>query len=180
MTIPYGRQSIDDDDIAAVEAVLKSDRLTQGPELQAFEQEFATGCGAPYAVAFSSGTAALHGAAFAAGVSDGDELVTSAPQFAASANCGAYLGATLRFADIERDTWNVSARTVAAVLTERTRAVVPVHFAGLPAPSKEILQAVGDDVASSRTPRTQSARSPRTSPSARAGTRTWRCSRFTR
>jgi perosamine synthetase len=147
MTIPYGRQSIDEADIAAVTAVLRSDRLTQGPELQAFERDFAAACGAPYAVAFSSGTAALHAAAYAAGVGEGDELVTSALTFAASANCGAYLGATPRFADIERDTWNVSGRTVAAALTERTRAVVPVHFAGLPAPMAEIRAAVGDGVA---------------------------------
>jgi UDP-4-amino-4,6-dideoxy-N-acetyl-beta-L-altrosamine transaminase len=147
MTIPYGRQSIDEDDISAVTAVLRSDRLTQGPEVEGFERDFAASCDAPYAVAFSSGTAALHAAAYAAGVREGDELVTSALTFAASANCGVYLGATPCFADIERDTWNVSGRTVAAALSERTRAVVPVHFAGLPAPIADIRAAVGDDMA---------------------------------
>src|SRR2546421_4179914 len=105
MTIPYGRQSVDDADIAAVVEVLRSDWLTQGPAVDAFERAFAEECGAPYAVAFSSGTAALHGAAFAAGVGPGHEVITSAITFSASANCGAYLGAHPRFADIDPDTW---------------------------------------------------------------------------
>jgi len=146
VAIPYGRQSIDAEDVAAVEEVLKGDWLTQGPSVAAFEQAFAEACGAPHAVAFSSGTAALHGAAFAAGVREGDELVTSAITFAASANCGAYLGAVPRFADIEGGTWNVSADTVAAVAGERTKAVIPVHFAGLPAPIEEISASLPDDV----------------------------------
>lgn len=147
MAIPYGRQSITDEDVQAVVEVLRSDRLTQGPAVERFERELAAAVGAPYAVAFSSGTAALHGAAFAAGVGPGDELLTSAITFAASANCGAYLGATPTFADVERETWNVSARTVKAALTPRTRAVVPVHFTGLPLPVDEIRAAVGPDVA---------------------------------
>lgn len=138
MAIPYGRQTIEDDDVEAVVEALRGDWLTQGPTVAAFEEEFAAACGAPYAVAFSSGTAALHGAAFAAGIGPGDELVTSAITFAASANCGAYVGATPRFADIDPATWNVSAATVGAALTERTRLVVPVHFAGLPAPVAEL------------------------------------------
>lgn len=146
MPIPYGRQWIDDADRAAVDEVLRGDWLTQGPAVRAFEEAIAAACGAPYAVAFSSGTAALHGAAFAAGLGPGDELVTSALTFAASANCAAYVGAVPRFADIERETWNLSARTVAAALTPATRAVVPVHFAGLPAPVAEVREAVGEDV----------------------------------
>ena len=146
MPIPYGRQSLDDRDVQAVVDTLRGDWLTQGPAVAEFERAFADACDVPYAVAFSSGTAGLHGAAFAAGVGPGDELLTSALTFAASANCGAYLGATPTFADIERDTWNVSGRTVAAALSERTRAVVPVHFAGLPAPVGEIRAAVGPDV----------------------------------
>jgi perosamine synthetase len=147
MAIPYGRQSISEDDVRAVAHVLRSERLTQGPALAAFERDFARAVDAPYAVAFSSGTAALHAAAWAAGLAEGDELLTSAITFAASANCGAYVGATPRFADIEPDTWNVSARTLAAALTERTRVVVPVHFAGLPLPLAEIRAALGPDVA---------------------------------
>lgn len=146
MPIPYGRQAISEDDIAAVAAVLRGDWLTQGPAVEAFEAAVAAVCEVPYAVAFSSGTAALHGAAFAAGVGPGDELVTSAITFAASANCAAYLGATPRFADIDPATWNVNAETIAAALTDRTRAVVPVHFSGLPAPIADIRQRVGDDV----------------------------------
>jgi dTDP-4-amino-4,6-dideoxygalactose transaminase len=112
----------------------------------AFEAALAEACGAPYAVAFSSGTAALHAAAFAAGVGPGDDLLTSAITFAASANCAAYLGATPRFADIDPATYNVSAETVAAALTDRTRAVIPVSFTGLPAPVAEIRATIGDDV----------------------------------
>ncbi len=144
--IPYGRQTIDDDDVAAVLAALRGDWLTQGPGVDAFEAALAEACGAPYAVAFSSGTAALHAACFAAGVGPGDEVVTSAITFAASANCAAYMGATPRFADIDPATWNVSAETIAAVVTERTRAVIPVSFAGLPAPVAEIRAAVGPEV----------------------------------
>ena len=142
--IPYGRQTISDDDIAAVVAALRGDWLTQGPGVDAFEAALAEACGAPYAVAFSSGTAALHAACFAAGVGPGDEVITSAITFAASANCAAYLGATPRFADIDPATWNVSAETVAAAVTERTRAVIPVSFTGLPV--ADVRAAVGDDV----------------------------------
>ena len=147
MPIPYGRQSIDEDDVAAVVAVLHGDWLTQGPAVGAFEEAFAAACEAPHAVAFSSGTAALHAAVHAAGLGPSDELLTSAITFAASANCGAYVGARPAFADIDPATVNVSAETVAAALTPATRCVVPVHFAGLPAPVAAIREAVGDDVA---------------------------------
>ncbi len=147
MPIPYGRQSIDEDDVAAVVEVLRGDWLTQGPDVGAFEQAFAATCAAPHAVAFSSGTAALHAAVHTAGLRAGDELLTSAITFAASANCGAYAGATPTFADIDPTTWNVSAQTVGAALTPSTRCVVPVHFAGLPAPVAAIREAVGDEIA---------------------------------
>jgi perosamine synthetase len=146
MPIPYGRQAIDEDDVRAVEEVLRSDWLTQGPAVRRFEEAVARVCEAPHAVAFSSGTAALHGAAFAAGLGPGDELVTSAITFAASANCGAYLGATPRFADIDPATWNVSPESLAGALTASTRAVIPVHFTGLPAPIAPIRERVGDEV----------------------------------
>ena len=144
--IPYGRQTIDDDDVAAVAEALRGDWLTQGPGVAAFEEALARACGAPYAVAFSSGTAALHAAAYAAGAGPGDEILTSAITFAASANCAAYLGATPRFADIDPATYNVSPETVSAALSERTKAVIPVSFTGLPAPVAEIRAAIGDDV----------------------------------
>jgi perosamine synthetase len=145
--IPYSKQSLDADDRAAVAAVLEGDWLTQGPAVSSFEEAVAARCGVPHAVAFSSGTAALHGAAFAAGVEKGDEIVTSAITFAASANCGAYLGARPRFADIEAETWNVSAATLEQAITPRVKAVIPVHFAGLPAPIEPIRELVGPDVA---------------------------------
>jgi perosamine synthetase len=144
--IPYGHQTIEDDDIAAVVEVLRGDWLTQGPSVRAFEESFAATCDAPHAVAFSSGTAALHAAAHVAGLEAGDELMTSAITFAASANCGAYVGATPTFADIEDGTWNMSGETVEAALTPATRGVVVVHFAGLPAPVAEVRDVVGDDV----------------------------------
>lgn len=146
MPIPYGRQTLDEDDVNAVVQVLRGDWLTQGPNVGAFEMAFAAACEAPHAVAFSSGTAALHAAAHVAGIGGGDELLTSAITFAASANCGAYAGAKPTFADIDRSTWNVSAQTVAAGLTPATRAVVAVHFTGLPAPVAAIRAAVGDTV----------------------------------
>jgi perosamine synthetase len=146
MTIPYGRQTVEQDDIAAVVEVMRGEWLTQGPHVEAFEQACAAVCDAPHAVAFSSGTTALHAAARVAGVRAGEELMTSAITFAASANCGAYEGATPTFADIDRCTWNVSVETVEDALTPRTRAVVPVHFAGLPAPVAQIRAAVGDGV----------------------------------
>jgi perosamine synthetase len=142
--IPYGRQTIEEDDIAAVVETLRGDWLTQGPSVARFEDAFAGACDAPHAVAFSSGTAALHAAAHVAGLRPGDELITSAITFAASANCAAYVGAQPTFADIDPCTWNVSSETVRAALTARTRAIVPVHFSGLPAAVAEIRAAVGD------------------------------------
>lgn len=144
--IPYGRQSIDASDVAAVTEVLESDWLTQGPAVRAFEESIEKACDVPHAVAFSSGTAALHGATLAAGLGEGDELLTSALTFAASANCGAYVGATPRLADIDPDTLNVSPDTVRAALTPKTRALVPVDFTGLPVDAAALRQTVGDDV----------------------------------
>src|SRR4051794_6141173 len=97
--LPYGRQSIDEDDIQAVVETLKSDWLTTGPKVQEFEEAFAEWVGAEQAVSFSSGTAALHGAAFAAGLGPGDEAITSPMTFAATANCILYQNATPIFAD---------------------------------------------------------------------------------
>ena len=145
VSIPYGRQTVERDDIDAVIEVMRGDWLTQGPAVRAFEESIMEACEVPYAVAYSSGTAALHGAAFAAGLGPGDEVVTSAITFAASANCAAYVGATPRFADIDPNTWNVSVETVEAAINERTRALIPVHFTGLPAPISE-LRRLGRDL----------------------------------
>jgi UDP-4-amino-4,6-dideoxy-N-acetyl-beta-L-altrosamine transaminase len=146
VAIPYGRQSINADDVQAVLEVLQSERLTQGPAITRFEREFAAAVDAPYAVAFSSGTAALHAAAYVAGLGPGDELLTSPITFAASANCAAYVGATPRFADIDPETWNVSPETLTDALTDRTKAVVPVHFTGLPLPMRALREALPEGV----------------------------------
>jgi perosamine synthetase len=138
--LPYGRQSIDEDDIQAVVEVLRSDWLTTGPKVAEFEEAFATRVGAKYAVSFSSGTAALHGAAFAAGLKPGDEAITTPMTFAATANCVLYQGATPVFADVSADTLNLDPEKVAARITPRTRAIIPVDYAGHPAEVDGILE----------------------------------------
>jgi UDP-4-amino-4,6-dideoxy-N-acetyl-beta-L-altrosamine transaminase len=131
--LPYGRQSIEEDDIQAVVDVLRSDWLTTGPKVAEFEEAFAARIGARYAVSFSSGTAALHGAAFTARLKPGDEAITTPMTFAATANCVLYQGATPVFADVSTDTLNLDPEKVAARITPRTRAVLPVDYAGHPA-----------------------------------------------
>jgi perosamine synthetase len=131
--LPYGHQSIEESDIQAVVDVLRSDWLTTGPKVVEFEEAFATQVGAKHAVSFSSGTAALHGAAFAAGLKSGDEAITTPLTFAATANCVLYQGATPVFADVCPDTLNLDPEQVERRLTERTRAILSVDYAGHPA-----------------------------------------------
>lgn len=138
--LPYGKQWIDEDDINAVIEVLKSDYLTTGPKVKEFEQAFAKFVNAKYAVSFSNGTAALHGACFAAGISHGDEVITTAMTFAASANCVLYQGGTPIFADIDDQTYNIDPVKVSELITERTKAIIPVDFTGQPADLDEILK----------------------------------------
>ena len=126
--IPYGRQSIDEEDIQAVVEVLRGDWLTQGPTVELFEQAIAEYVGAKHAVAFSSGTAALHGATAAADLGPGDLVVTSPLTFMASANCARYVGATPALVDIDPKTWNLDLSKIQS----KVEAVVAVHFAGLP------------------------------------------------
>lgn len=128
--IPYGRQSINEDDIKAVEEVLRSDFLTTGPKIAEFERKFADYVGAKYAVAVSNGTAALHIACMAAGIGKGDEVITTPITFAASANCALYCGATPVFADIDPVTYNISPESIEACITDRTKAIIPVHYTG--------------------------------------------------
>lgn len=130
--IPYARQEIDDDDIRAVIATLKSDWLTTGPEIAAFEAEFAAAVGANHAVAVSNGTAALHAAMRAIGVGAGDEVIVPAITFAASANAAVYEGATPVFADVEADTLLIDVADAARRITPRTKAIVAVDYAGQP------------------------------------------------
>ena len=129
-----------EDDIQAVVDVLRSDWLTTGPKVAEFEEAFAARVGAKYAVSFSSGTAALHGAAFAAGLKPGDEAITTPMTFAATANCVLYQGATPVFADVSADTLNLDPEKVAARITPRTRAVLPVDYAGHPADLDAMLE----------------------------------------
>lgn len=130
--LPYGHQTVEEDDVLAVAEVLGSDWLTQGPTIAAFEDGLAARVGAKHAVAFNSGTAALHAACAAAGIGSGDEVLTSAFSFAASANCAHYVGASAGFVDIEPTTLASPAQAFVEAATERTRAVVPVHYAGRP------------------------------------------------
>ncbi|MFZ3018217.1 MAG: UDP-4-amino-4,6-dideoxy-N-acetyl-beta-L-altrosamine transaminase [Gallionella sp.] len=132
--IPYGKHYIDEEDIQAVAEVLRSGVLTQGPAVEAFEQAIAKYVGVKYAIALSSGTAALHLAALVAGVGPGKSLVTSPITFVASANAARYVGGRVLFSDIDPSTVNMSPDSLEQVLKQNSdvRAVVPVHFAGLP------------------------------------------------
>ncbi|MBI4217330.1 MAG: UDP-4-amino-4,6-dideoxy-N-acetyl-beta-L-altrosamine transaminase [Parcubacteria group bacterium] len=132
-TIPYGHQQIDGSDIASVARVLKGDWITQGPAVEQFEQAIARYCKVKYAVAFSSGTAALHGAYAAAGIGPGDEVITTPMTFAATANAIVYCGGRPVFADIQEDTPNISPEEIKKKITKRTKALAPVDFAGHPA-----------------------------------------------
>src|ERR1019366_4594712 len=140
--LPYGRQSLDDADVQAAVEVLKSDWLTTGPKVVEFEERFAAWVGARHAVSFSSGTAALHGAAFAAGLGPGDEAITTPMTFCATANSILYQGATPVFADVSADTlnldpWEVSKKLSARTLS-RTKAIIAVDYAGHPAALDEL------------------------------------------
>lgn len=128
--IPYGCQTVDEDDVQAVVDVLRSPALTQGPTIAAFEKAFAEQVGAKYAVAVNSATSALHIACMATDLGDGDELITTPNTFVASANCGVYCGAKPIFADIDRRTFNIDPAQIQKRINERTRVIVPVHFAG--------------------------------------------------
>ena len=130
--IPYGKQTIEQDDIQAVGDVLKSDFLTTGPKIAEFEQTVADYVGAKYAVAISNGTSALHAACFAAGIRPGDEVITTPLTFAASANCVLYCGGTPVFADVDPKTYNIDPEDIRRKITDRTKAIIAVHLAGQP------------------------------------------------
>ena len=142
--IPYGRQSITDADIEAVVAVLKSDYLTQGEAVPAFEQGLADYCQVPHVVACSNGTTALHLACAALELTPQDRVWVSAVSFVASANCARYCGAQVEFVDVEPDTGNICVRALQKKLDLATRqqalpkALIAVHLAGQPCDLKEI------------------------------------------
>lgn len=130
--IPYSRHTVTREDRDAVMRVLRSDWLTQGPAITEFEEKLARACGAKYAVAVSNGTAALHLACLALGVSPGQQVITTPHTFAASSNCVLYCGGEPVFADVDTDTLNLDPEKFQKAVTARTRGVIPVHFAGLP------------------------------------------------
>jgi perosamine synthetase len=131
--LPYGRQWIDERDIEAVTTVLRGEYLTTGPLVPEFEGKLAAKLGARYAVAFSNGTAALHAACYAAGIGEGDEVITTPMTFVASANCILYQGGTPVFADIDERTYNIDPHSIERLITERTKAIIPVDLTGQPA-----------------------------------------------
>ena len=135
--IPYGRHSINDEDIAAVVAALKSDWLTTGPLVEQFEKELEKVVGAP-CITVSSGTAALHCAYAAIGLAPGDEVITPPITFIATQATAALFGATIVFADVQPDTANIDPRAVEAAITPRTKAIVAVDYAGHPADLDEL------------------------------------------
>jgi perosamine synthetase len=137
--LPYGHQWIDDDDIASVVEVLKSAWITQGPKVDEFERKVAEYCGAKYALAVSSGTAALHAACSVARISKGDEAISTPITFAATANAVVYCGGKPVFADIREDTLNIDIREIERRLSPKTKAILPVDLAGHPADLDEIM-----------------------------------------
>jgi UDP-4-amino-4,6-dideoxy-N-acetyl-beta-L-altrosamine transaminase len=138
--IPYGHQFIDSSDIKAVEKTLRSNWLTQGPAVVLFEKFLAKVCGARYAVAVSSGTAALHLAYLAAGLKEGDEVITTPNTFVATTNMLLAVGAKPVFCDIRLGTYNIDETKIELLITKRTKAIVPVHFAGMPCDMDKILK----------------------------------------
>ena len=131
--LAYGRQTIEEEDIAAVVEALRSDWLTTGPRVEEFEEAFRAAVGAGHAVAVNSGTAALHAAMAVLDIGPGDEVIVPAMTFAASATCVLMQGATPVFADVDPDTLLVRADDIQARLTKKTKAVITVDFAGQPA-----------------------------------------------
>ncbi|HYN97896.1 MAG TPA: aminotransferase class V-fold PLP-dependent enzyme [Pilimelia sp.] len=142
--LPYGRQSIDDADVAAVTETLRSDWLTTGPQVTAFEADLAAWTGGAPCVAVSNGTAALHVAYAAAGIGAGDEVITTPMTFVATASCAALHGARVVFADVEPDTANLDAAAVQAAVNARTRVVAAVDYAGHPAEYDDLRKVARD------------------------------------
>ena len=128
--LPYGRQDIDEEDVKAITETLRSDFLTTGPKVREFEENLAKYVGAKYAVAVSNGTAALHIACLSADIQKGDEVIVTPMTFAASSNCILYCGGTPVFADIEKDTGNISVNSIKEKITNKTKAIIAVDFTG--------------------------------------------------
>ena len=144
--IPYGRQYIDERDVAAVKNVLKSDFLTQGPQVEFFEKDISKRVSSKYAVAVNSATSALHIACLAIGLGKGDILWTVPNSFVASANCGLYCGAKVDFVDIDSKTWNISIESLKKKLLQAKKQkklpkiLIPVHLGGNPSNQQDIFE----------------------------------------
>jgi UDP-4-amino-4,6-dideoxy-N-acetyl-beta-L-altrosamine transaminase len=138
--IYYGRQWIDEQDVKAVSQTLTGDFITCGPKVNELEKRLADHVGADYAIAVSNGTAALHCACVAAGIGEGDEVITTPLTFAASANCALYCRATPVFADVDPETYNISPESIEAHITPKTKAIVAVDFTGQAVKIREIKQ----------------------------------------
>lgn len=138
--IPYSHQWIDSKDIKEIVKVLRTDWITQGPKIEEFEQKLAKYCGAKYAVAVSSGTAALHAAFAAAGIGRGDEVITTPLTFVATANAVVHCGGKPVFVDIREDTLNIDPKEIEKKITKKTKAIAPVDFAGHPCNYDKILK----------------------------------------
>ncbi len=138
--LPYSQQWIDEDDLKAVIEILQDDFITTGPMIAHFEQAVARYVGSQYAVAFSSGTAALHAACFAANINKNDEVITTPMTFAASSNCILYCGGKPVFADIDSQTYNISPKSIYPLITNKTKAIITVDFTGQPVEYDEIMQ----------------------------------------
>jgi len=143
--IPYGSQWIDEHDIEAVTETLKSDYLTTGPKIKEFEDKFAYYVDAKYAVAIANGTAALHAATYAAGIKEGDEVITTPITFAATANSVLYQKATPVFADIDPETYNIDPESIKEKITEKTKAIIPVHYTGQPCDMERIKEIANEN-----------------------------------
>jgi UDP-4-amino-4,6-dideoxy-N-acetyl-beta-L-altrosamine transaminase len=142
--LPYGHQWIDDEDIAAVVSVLKDDLITQGPKVEEFENKLAEYCGARYAIAVSSGTAALHAACAVSGISIGDDVITTPITFIATTNAVIFCGGKPVLADIEENSLNIDPDEIRRKLSPRTKAIISVDFAGNPA-DIDIIKAIAEE-----------------------------------
>lgn len=138
--IPYARQNINSEDIAALASVLRGDFITTGPKVEEFEKKFSSYVGAKFGVAVSSGTAALHLACLACGLKPAEELITSSLTFAASANCALYCGAKPVFVDINEQGL-IDEKLIKKRINKKTKIIIPVHYGGLPCNLKKIKEA---------------------------------------
>ena len=136
--LPYGRQWIDEEDIKSVIDVLKDDFITQGPRIREFEKLIANYCNVKFAVAFSSGTAALHGASYCSDITQGDEAITTPITFAADANCVLFGGGKVDFADIKKDTYNIDPNKIKKKINSKTKVIITVDLTGQPCDIDEI------------------------------------------